>query len=240
MASIRDAPTDAAVQQRIIRHMNADHQNALSAFAQYYGKITSSQATGAYMTDINLSAFTLSVPSLHKPSNDINVNHKTIADNETQSVTIPLEPPMKSYRDARERMASMAKEACAAYGVSEYVINKYSNPPFVSIFVACSFLFSLYAFASPENFAKGHWIRKYGLLNIALFADFLEKYSKQVGVFLVALHLGEVAIFWRTRIWKYHMKSKRARALWSVDCFLEGFGAFKRFDDMVVKAKNHK
>jgi len=238
MASIRDAPTDAAVQQRIIRHMNADHQNALSAFAQYYAKVSSSNATGAYMTNINLSSLTLSVPLLHQPDNPM--DQKSTTKHEAQSVTIILDPPMKSYRDARERMASMAKEACAACGVSEYVINKYSAPRFINIVIGCAFLFGLFAFSSSEHFARGHWIRKYGLLNIAVFADFLKKYNKQVGLFVVSVHLTEVAIFWRTRIWKYHMKSGKARALWSVDCFLEGFGAFKRFDEMVVKAKNHK
>jgi putative heme iron utilization protein len=97
---------DAAMKERIIKHMNNDHADSLSLYLQHYNKLSASSARGARMTDISLSAMTFQT-----------------TDGKTH--TIPLNPPMTSFADARTRSVDMDREARSALDISRIKLTSY-------------------------------------------------------------------------------------------------------------------
>merc|ERR1712072_128034 len=84
---------DEAAKNRIISHMNADHHDSIVRYLEHFCKIPSWTADSGKMTDIDLRSMTFSCGGGRK----------------TYSIT--LNPPMTSYRDARERAVQLDQQA---------------------------------------------------------------------------------------------------------------------------------
>jgi hypothetical protein len=93
------ASKDAAMQQRIIKHLNNDHAESLSLYLRHYSRLSARAARGAIMTDISLSAMTFQT-----------------ADGNTHIIL--LRPPMSSFAEARTRTVDMDRAARSALDIS--------------------------------------------------------------------------------------------------------------------------
>jgi hypothetical protein len=150
---------------------------------------------------------------------------------------IPLEPPMKSYREARERVVQLDKECCQRLHRSDVTVKEYQYPrgtdalPF--IIVSATFL----AYCQRWWFAKGQVVE--AILGTS-FARFSWRIQPWLFWMMVAIHGAEVVYFAYTQLSK-HSVSIRSRVwwLWSGSTFIEGVFAMKRFEAM-VKAQREK
>lgn len=79
--------------------MNKDHTDDMSAILQHYSHLSVSQADGAEMLDLDLTAMTIrSASGVH---------------------TVPVTPPMNTWDDRRARLVAMTADACKALGLDD-------------------------------------------------------------------------------------------------------------------------
>lgn len=90
---------DPATKKRTIAHMNKDHTDDMAAILQHYSHLSASQADGAEMLDLDLTAMTIrSASGVH---------------------TVPVTPPMDAWDDRRARLVAMTADARKALGLDD-------------------------------------------------------------------------------------------------------------------------
>ncbi|KAF2157788.1 hypothetical protein K461DRAFT_274018 [Myriangium duriaei CBS 260.36] len=213
-----DPVKDAAAKARIISHMNADHHDSVVRYLENYHHLSHWTATSGHITDITLSTLTIASSS--------------------GSHSIPFDPPMSSFRDARERLVVMDKECVAALGRSDITVREWVVPRgvFLALFIIVSTTFI--AFSLRSNFAPS-----------GIFAPFLPSFFRrfchaiQPVVFygMLAIHASEAVYMARGRLRKHNVNVRSAVYWqWVGDAFIEGFGAFFKFDELVRRKRVEK
>ncbi|CAG7979223.1 unnamed protein product [Penicillium nalgiovense] len=204
----------------IIKHMNADHQDSLILFLQAYCGITSTQAKNAQLEELSTS--------------------NLIITSQGTRYSVPIEPVMKDYSEARGRMVAMHKESLKRLGRSEVTLTEYRAPRGIEavIFVLC-LLFYVTCF-QRSNLQPGSDLYEYlGLQRIPWFPRIV----CILHPYVVAIHIVETIALAVTQL-----KPLNVPALsglwwkWVASCFVEGYGSFKRIRQIVKeqKAKNGK
>lgn len=210
------ASKDAAAKERIISHMNKDHQKSLNYYLQHYCHLSARAASKAKLIDISLTTLTL-------------------LDSNSKTHTIPLDPPMTSYSEARPRVVEMDHIARAALGISSIQITEYSpptKPMHITIFGLCVLTFIV--FTTQQWIVPGTFVYDKILPWYPGGPKFFLWFTKTIALPTLALHLGEAYWLERTRLRKYGVE--RGTALWwkwTLSCFIEGFGCFQRADEVI-------
>jgi hypothetical protein len=138
---------------------------------------------------------------------------------------IPLSPPMKSFREARERLVQMDSDTIAGLKRSKITIKEYRAPRGIhaAIFGACLFAYAL--LARPNNYLPGSLLHSY----LPAFAEFVDRVRDWVLWPMIALHLGESYVM-RGRLEKHSVALfSRVWWLWVISSFIEGAGSFQRY-----------
>lgn len=207
---------DAAAKQRIIPHMNADHQDSVVRYLEHLLNVPSFVARNARIEDMTLDSITIRSSG--------------------KRYLVPLEPPMDSWRDARERLVRMDKDAIQALGRSDITVKEYRRARgfLAVIFVTCAVTFA--GFCRKSNFLPGSYLYEV-LKYFPGFASFCVKIQPIFFYTMVALHAGEAITMANTRLRKHSVPlACRLWWAWVLSTFIEGVGAFQRFD-AIVKAK---
>jgi hypothetical protein len=213
------ASKDAAAKERIIKHMNEDHQRSLSYYLQHYCRLSSRAASKATLSDISLTTLTL--------LDSYNKTHK-----------IPFDPPMTSYAEVRPRVVEMDRESRAALGISSISITEYSppsKPVHITIFALCALTFVI--FTTQQHIQPGTFVYDRILPWFPGGPKWFLGLSRSLALPVLGIHTGEAYLLDRKKLRKYGVE--RGTALWwkwTLSCFIEGFGCFQRIDE-VVKAK---
>ncbi|KAH8687573.1 hypothetical protein BGZ60DRAFT_362664 [Tricladium varicosporioides] len=220
MADQDQASKDAAMKQRIIKHMNADHQESLVHYLQHFSKLSAKQARSPILTDISLESMTI----------------KTV-DGTTQK--LPFRPPMKSFAEARTRTVDMDREAREGLNISNIKITEFYPPKtFVHRLVVglCALAFTV--FLTRDKLMEGSWIYENVLPWFPGGPKTFHWLARVIALPTLVLHLLECVLLDRTRLQKYGVA--RGSTLWwkyMAMCFLEGFGNFQRIDAAVLRKK---
>ncbi|RDL40152.1 uncharacterized protein BP5553_00131 [Venustampulla echinocandica] len=220
MANLAPTPKDAAAKERIIKHMNADHQVSLSYYLQHFKKLSASEARSPLLEDVSFESMTVRAS-----------NGKTHS--------IPFNPPMKTWADARGRTVDMDREARDALDISDVRVTEYHRPrsPFhVFVFTAC--LFTMVIFMTRSKIVPGTWFYDKVLPWFPGGPEWFVWIVDMIGIPVLGIHLTEVFLLDRTRLRKYGVE--RGSSLWwkwMASCFIEGFGCFQRIDAMVRRTK---
>jgi hypothetical protein len=226
---------DNAAKARIINHMNEDHHESvrlrhisrfLLALTQYkivrylehFCKLPSWQAYDGRMSSISLNSMTFVCGGK---------NHH-----------IPLDPPMASYRDARERAVQMDKESLAGLGRSDVTINEYTFPTGLHLLVDIGIVAATIYLSQRWWFAQDQVVHR--LLGSS-FAKFCWTVQPFLIVFIFVMHTGEAIYFMRNKLLK-HSVNPRTRLFWqwAFSAYIEGGIAFVRFNQMVNAKRREK
>ncbi|KAK5209103.1 hypothetical protein LTR41_005502 [Exophiala xenobiotica] len=222
----RGPPDSAAMKARIITHMNSDHALSLRLYLMRYSHVPLPGTSTAQMLDITS-------------------DHVIITSSYGRHV-VPVEPPMKSLMESRERLVSMHNDCLAELGLSDVVLDRYVPPDRAwqwALSALCALIFATFPFREsllPESGSVIAWIWSLGgtLPGLARLGYTLQPFV--LGVMLV-LHAGEAVWFANTRLKRYWVEVGTAVWwFWVLDCALEGFGCLSRFERVVERLEAEK
>ena len=222
MADKTSKSTDEATKQRIITHMNNDHQDSLIRYLQYYAQLSSFSARNAHLVDISFDSL-------------------TILSSDRTPHAIPIKPAMTSWSEARPRVVAMDGEAVAGLGASDITVKKYKPPRgfMTVVFVVC--LLTQICFCRRANFEPGSVLYDTLLRHIPSFASFCRTVQPLLFWPLYLIHAGETVRMVTSRLEKHTVRMfSRVWWMWVLSCFVEGLGSFKRFDECVKEEKSRK
>ncbi|OJJ39557.1 hypothetical protein ASPWEDRAFT_37360 [Aspergillus wentii DTO 134E9] len=201
----------------IIKHMNADHQDSLVLYLRVYSQISAREAKSARLEDISLSDLVISA-------------------NGTR-YSVPVDPPMKTFSDARSRVVAMHKECLQKLGISDIIIKEYRAPRGAGAVTFAICLAILLGYPRQTDFQPGSILYDtIGLANIPSVAEFLYSFQPLLFPLVLGAHLLETTLFAFLRL-KPHGVTFLSGVwfAWIVSTLIEGGGAWMRFGKMVKK-----
>ncbi|KAI7529466.1 hypothetical protein KC331_g15208 [Hortaea werneckii] len=211
---------DEAAKNRIISHMNTDHHDSIVRYLEHFCKIPSWTADSGKMTDIDLRSMTFSCGGGRK----------------TYSIT--LNPPMTSYRDARERAVQLDQQALAGLGRSDITVKEFVPPTgwYAVEFAIISATFL--AYSQRWWFAQDAIVHQFLGSGFAAFSWAIQPY---LFLGMVGIHSAEMAYFVHYRLQK-HSINPRSFLFWQwmSTTFIEGMFSFRRFDALVARKREEK
>ncbi|KAJ5455387.1 hypothetical protein N7475_010508 [Penicillium sp. IBT 31633x] len=211
-----------ASQDFIIKHMNADHQDSVELFVQAYCSITANQAKSAQIEDISLSNLIIAARGTR--------------------YSVPIDPPMKDYSEARGRMVAMHKESLKRLGRSEVTLTEYRAPRGIQAVIFGLCLFTYASCYQRSNLLPGSAVYEYlGYKFVPNFAHFVYNIQPYLFPAVVAIHLFETGLLAVTQLKPLGVPVLSGLwCKWVASCFIEGFGAFQRIKHIVKKEKAKK
>ena len=207
---------DEAAKARILKHLNADHQLSLSYYLRHYGGLSSRAAHAPSLTDITFSSMTFRT-------------------RDGKTLTIPIDPPMKAWSDARTRTVEMDKEARAALDISDIRITEYESPQgFIQNAIVFGVLLAYTVFSTMHNYVPGTVIYDKVLPWFPGGPEFFIWLVKRIAIPTVVIHLVESYWLDRSRLRKHGVdRGSELWWKWIGSCFIEGRGSFVRIDERV-------
>ena len=215
MADKTSRGADEAMKQRIITHMNKDHQDSLIRYLQYYTQLSSFSARNAHLVDISFDSL-------------------TILSSDGRPHAVPIKPAMTSWPEARPRVVAMDGEAVAGLRASNITVKKYKPPRgfMTVVFIAC--LLTNISFCRRANFDSGSVFYDALLKHVPSFAKFCWTIQPLIFWLVVVVHGGETAWMVKRRLGKHTVRMfSRVWWMWVLSCSVEGIGSFVRFDECV-------
>jgi hypothetical protein len=174
---------------------------------------------------------------------DISLNEMKFACNGQQH-TIVFDPPMKSLREARERVVQLDKDALNLLDRSDISINKYI-PPSVKFghlwnFSQCLCAYILLPF--PAIWQPGSPLYDTLLYRVPWFANFVAQIGWWIVVgIMIPVHGIEAGIMARRLRIKHGLTPLDGMWwAWTVSCFVEGVTAKWRLDDLIEEKNREK
>ena len=219
-------PADEAVKTRIILHMNRDHAFSLCLYARHYNQLPLTHAHTAQMDDITLSHLTLATSF--------------------GRLLIPLQPPLTSLAQARERLVAMHEECQAALGVSDVAVNAYRAPDRAwqwTLGAAVAAVLATFPFRAALHPDSGSWIAAFWSVGgrVRVLAQLAYMLQPVVLPVTLVIHVLEAVHMARSRLARYSVEEfSGVWWAWMLDCFVEGFGSFIRFDEMVKDTRERR
>jgi hypothetical protein len=146
-----------------------------------------------------------------------------------QTFVVPLDPPMSSLKDARERLVDMDKQSVAGLNRSPVTLKEYRPPkgfPAV-LFAACLGTYLLHS--RRENMLPGSLPYELILKHVPRFTEFALKTRDFVIWPMLGIHIFETSIM--TSTLKKHSVPLFSRLwwMWTLSCFVEGIDSFRRY-----------
>lgn len=143
-----------------------------------------------------------------------------------KTLCTPFDPPMTSYREARDRVVEMDKECVSALGRSDITVKEFLLPYgwHTAEFILVSAVFI--GFSMRSNFAPGSILSHYLPLRLLYFCW---KIQPSLLTFMLIVHGWETINFASSRLRKHNVKIRsRIYWLWIGTTFIEGISSFKR------------
>lgn len=138
----------------------------------------------------------------------------------------PFEPPMTSYREARERVVEMDKECLAGLKRSSVTVSEYIPPHglYLVLFVVVSVTFV--AFSTRTNFERGGYV---AAVVPNAFASFCWTIQPFILYPMMLIHAAETYHMATGRLRK-HSVNMRSKVWWQwlATTFIEGVGSYNR------------
>lgn len=221
------------VSQRIIQHMNNDHQLALIDYVVVYGNVRASDIvkSSVHLVEINETKIVIIYDSTKSKSpQTLSIDWESAIDLENKKVT--------SLKDVKGKLVSMAKYAAAKQGYSHQQISEVVYPR------QAIFWYILFGFLSlgmydiqnlKESFAADPvFSRILPLLPATAFKvlQVIEKNLAYIFYSLYTIHLGEILFIMLPMTIKYRLPPSK-KLLWCFMSFFEGMFSYARFKTLV-------
>jgi len=205
----------------VIKHMNADHGDSLQLYLQAFCGITAREANGASLEDLGLDNLILRAQGTR--------------------YLVPIDPPMKDFSEARERLVALRKESLRRLGRSDVTLTEYRAPRGVQIVIFGLCLFTYVSCFRRSNLLPGAFVyENLGYKYAPDFAHFVYNIQPLLFPVMVGIHVLESTLLAVLRLKPLGVPFMSGLwCTWVGSCFIEGFGAFQRIEQ-IVKAERAK
>jgi hypothetical protein len=211
--------------QRIIAHMNRDHSRELSHYLRHYVQLSRSAAANPSLHDITMKSMVIRASG--------------------KDYTVPISPPLGSWRDARDRMVAMDVEARNALGISDIVINEWVAPGFDAVGIV-GFLVAFFFLSAASTPWMQPGTKLWEILDIVWpFGAAAYRWLVRLIFWpVLAIHCVETVMFERTQMRKYSVeRGSKVWMQWMITCFFAGAPTWpfiRRFADKKREQKQAK
>lgn len=152
-----------------------------------------------------------------------------------KAYSIPFEPPLQSYRDARERVVAMDKDCLAALGRSDVTVNEHTWPTGLHAVGLAVCAATFLGFSQRWWFAADQMVANILGQSFAQFAWTIQPWLI-TGMFLI--HGAELAWFIPARLQKHSVNVRTKEFwLWAASEFIGGLFCSTQFDALVEKKR---
>ncbi|MCJ1288578.1 hypothetical protein MMC34_000106 [Xylographa carneopallida] len=213
---------DAVPKERIIQHMNKDHQDSLVRYLEHYCHVSSYYARNAQLEEITFDSM-------------------TVTSGRSCRYIIPFDPPLASWSEVRPRVVAMNSESVKGLKRSNITVKKYMRPKGVWIAVPFLVAGTMVAFSKRSNFEPGSFLYDHLLKSVPDFAKFCHAIQPYLLPGVIMIHTTEAAHMASSRLEKHSVP--RFSSLWwkwIISTFFEGAGAFMRLDRIVADEEERK
>lgn len=151
---------------------------------------------------------------------------------------VPLNPPMSSYRDARERAVQMDKEALAGLARSDITVKEFLPPTGLYALEFAIISATFLGYSQRWWFAKGSIVEQYLGSRFSSFGWSVQPY---LITFMICIHTAEVVYFMRNKLSRHSVNPRTSLFWkWAATTFIEGMFAMRRFDELVEGKREEK
>lgn len=159
-----------------------------------------------------------------------------------QTATIPFEPPLKSLREARERLVQLDKDALETLNRDSTPIKTFipasANPGHLFNFTQC--LVAYVILSRGANFRPGSLLYDTLLFRVPEFAELLSTLRPYILSLMLAIHITESVLMAR-KLSRHGLRPvDRLWWLWVGTCFVEGVTSFWRLDGWIMARREEK
>jgi len=226
---------DNAARKRIVDHLNKDHHDSvrLSPYSKLAMILTISQIIRYLEHYCHLPSW----KAYDGEITNVDLNGMTF-DCRGRTHRIPFDPPMSTYREARERAVTMDKESLQGLDRSDITVNEFVPP--TGLYAVEFFIISLtfVAYSQRSWWAKGEVVEQYLGSWFASLGWTIQPYLISA---MLVIHTTEAVLFAR---WYLRRHSVNVRTLlwwkWMFVSFVEGQLAWMRFKALVAKKQVEK
>ncbi|EUC66101.1 50S ribosomal protein L3, partial [Rhizoctonia solani AG-3 Rhs1AP] len=211
----------SAIKDRIIRHMNEDHHDALVDYLRFYLKVPAHEAATAELVDIN--------------NGGMKVTRITETNGFPTPIVVPIDPPMNSLSQARERLIAMSFEAIEGLGRSRWRVESYPKPSLAGVMYGAVAGITLALTLFPnETLRPGAKARQLVLFDSENVARWLYIYQREIRSLIMGSAVYTAIMPIRRRLQRHSYMSGWGQWLaWFTVALFEGPIACVSFDNNV-------
>ena len=210
------------MKERIIKHMNADHQDSLVRYLEHFCSLPSSAARNAKLDNVTLNSFTV------------------LSTNGSAHI-VQIQPPMASLSEARSRAVAMDAEAIKSLQRSDITVKRYVRPHGWTTVVFMLSVLGFLWFSRRSNFLPGSMLYDNLLQYMPRYAKLCYKYQPLAIIAMDVIHGTEATYMAVGRLRRHSVPTfSRLWWTWVASTFIEGYGAFTRFDNLVKDEREKK
>lgn len=212
---------DKERRERIVTHLNRDHQRQLSHYLRHYAGLSSCAAASPTLRDVSLE-------------------HMLIRARDGSDHTVIFNPPLASWDEARARVIAMdvvARERLG--GISDVEITSYVPPQGADCLSFGGLLFYFCSAASLPLITPGSAL--WNVLAVVFPGGpvWFRWIVRTIFVPVVLLHLFEAIMFDLRRMQRHGVQRFSGTWwLWELSCFIEGLTAWWRIDGIIARKKS--
>jgi len=151
---------------------------------------------------------------------------------------IPFHPPMKTYREARERVVALDQTCLAALGRSDVTVRAFLPPTGLYAVEFAVIALTFVAFSQRWWFARGEVVERVLGPGFARFSWTMQPFVISV---MLSFHLLEMLYCMRYKLVKHSVNPRTALFWkWAGTTFVEGGFALSRFNGLVRREREAK
>ncbi len=155
-----------------------------------------------------------------------------------KSYRVPFDPPLKSYRETRERVVEMDKSCRSTLQRSDITVNEFVAPTGLYLITFLATASTFLAYSQRWWFARGQIVER--LLGTG-FADFSWTIQPWLIAAMLLIHSSELVFFIPLYLQKHNVNPRSSTWwLWAFFSFIEGQFAWSRFKKHVAKKAKEK
>lgn len=218
---------DPETKQRIIVHMNRDHQIALVDYVVVYGRqpIRTFRPNTVEIADISTESMKLRFELSDGTIKAIDIEWSKA--DEAESVSV------ESSSDIKPKLVSMAKYAAKRRGYSHNQITKYAPPKTgLSYFMYASAALLTATLLKPDLISGTFKALPFNRLPFLSKWLYVERNIRTIWYTIYGIHLAEMLLVLSPQI-KYHRMPAQTAATWLGMNFIEGFLPLLRLRKMI-------